>query len=102
MLRWLPAALGAALTVAGSVAAQEGVRPGDVRPEMPEFAPDQREAGRILPPLRIPEKPGTGALSGGRTVHVSQYRIQGATVLGGDELAELTEPYLDRAVTWAE
>jgi hemolysin activation/secretion protein len=100
MLRWLPAALGVVL--ASSAAAQEGIRPGDTRPPLPEFTAPEPSGARILPPLRIPEQPGTGALSGGRTVYVSQYRIQGASVLSGEQLAEITEPYLAREVSWAE
>ena len=56
----------------------------------------------MLPPLAIPQAPGTEALAGQRRVLVRRYAIEGATVLSPADLAAITAPYEGREVTWAD
>lgn len=78
-------------------------RPGDVRPELPDFEPPGRERGKVLPPIPLPEAPDTQeGLPGGRRVFIRGYRITGNTVLSDEELAKITEPYANRAISFAD
>jgi hemolysin activation/secretion protein len=116
----LIAALAGRLLLAPAARAQPAdVRPGDERPELPAFeqaAPDAarrpllalpevpsfepppRERGAILPPLELPSEPGTESLAAGAELTLRAVRIMGNTALSQEELGEVIEPYLGRAV----
>lgn len=59
-------------------------------------------AGDSLPPVEIPETPGTGRLAAGRTVRVERYDVVGATVLSPAEIETLAAPYRGREVGWSD
>lgn len=94
------ALLAIVLAAAGTVRGAD--HPGDTRPPLPGFAAADPAAPETLPPLPIPETPGTEALAGERKILVQRYAIEGATVLSATDLAALTAPYEGREVTWAD
>lgn len=100
---WVPLAL--ALTPTAAAWAQGSLplpRPGDERPELPDFEPPERRPGKVLPPLRLPEEPDLLGMAGGVRVFVRSYEVVGNTVLAPEEIQALTEPYTGRAVSFAE
>lgn len=99
LLAWSAAWL--APVIAGAqvpVPSERGLRPGDDRPELPEF---QRERPRVLPPLPelppVPERPSSGV-----AVFVRDIRIEGNTVFPDDELEDLVAPFEGRPVATEE
>jgi POTRA domain, ShlB-type len=75
--------------------------PGETRPELPEFAPEQPPEFE-LPPLPRPppereQRPSTGA-----RVFVREFRLTGNTVFSDQELAAVLEPYTGRAIATEE
>ena len=77
-------------------------RPSETRPPLPDFAPADPATPGALPPLPIPEAPGTSALTGERRVLVRRYEVVGATVLKPAEVAALTAPYENREISWGD
>jgi hemolysin activation/secretion protein len=95
------ALVGLLLAVACPSIAQR-VRPGDVRPELPSFEPPEREPGLVLPPLVLPEEPDLPGSSAGARLLVKEVRVSGNTVLPESEIAELTAPFTNRTVAFAD
>ncbi len=77
-------------------------RPGETRPELPDFEPDAEQPGSILPPLVLPQEPDTHGLSGGLKAFVHEVRITGNTVMGDEELSEITRGYEGRELGYAD
>ena len=106
--RWIAAlallALAAALAPI-EAAAQRALptrRPGDDRPALPSFEPPAQAPGDILPPVQIPSRPDTSGLSAGLRVHVREVRVTGNTALSDAEIAEITQPYEERELSYAD
>lgn len=74
--------------------AQAELRPADLRPELPAFAPPPA-SDWVLPPLP-PEAPDR--LVGDAQVLVRRIRIEGNSVIPTDELARLAAPYEGRVL----
>jgi hemolysin activation/secretion protein len=80
-------------------------RPGDVRPELPEFLPPPGEAlpggGLQLPPLPAEPAPREALppVQRGPTIVLNGFRFEGSTVFSDAELAAVTVPYVGRPVT---
>ena len=90
-------ALAALLGLSPSEAAAQTVRPGDVRPELKEFAPEEAEPpALVLPPIPVPSGEQRDRLSSGTRVFVREFRIVGSTVFTPEELAQVTAPYTNR------
>jgi hemolysin activation/secretion protein len=86
---------------AGEALAQIGLRPGDERPELEEFPPEQPPPTPLeLPP--IPPAPEEEPLSAGRGVFIRAFRVEGSTVFSAEELARVTAPYTGRAISSEE
>jgi len=106
--RWIAAlallALAAALAPIAAVAqpALPLHRPGDDRPALPSFEPPEQAPGNILPPVPVPSRPDTAGLSGGLRVHVREIRVTGNTALSDTEIAEITQPYVERELGYAD
>lgn len=87
-----------ALTQAFPVPSDEGLRPGEDRPPLPEF---QTPARPVLPPLPalppVPDRPSTGA-----AVYVRDIRLDGNTVFTDEELGSITAPFEGRRITTEE
>jgi hemolysin activation/secretion protein len=83
-------------------AAGQRVRPGDEPLQLPSFEPKAREPGHVLPPLELPSKPDTRGLSGGARAHVREILVTGNTALPDDTLAEVTEPYVGRELSFED
>lgn len=77
-------------------------RPGDDRPALPSFEPPGEAPGNILPPVAIPTRPDTTGLSGGLRVYIREVRVTGNTVLSDAEIAEITRPYVERELSYAD
>jgi hemolysin activation/secretion protein len=80
-------------------------RPGDVRPELPEFLPPPGEAlpggGLQLPPLPAEPAPREALppVQRGPTIVLNDFRFEGSTVFSDAELTAVTAPYVGRPVT---
>jgi hemolysin activation/secretion protein len=72
------------------------VRPGDVRPPLPEPAPAPPAPALDLPPLPPPAPEAEGALAAGLRVRVERFEITGSTVFSEDELAGSVAPWTGR------
>jgi len=103
-------------------AAAQDVRPGDERPELPEFEPPEeekrspilplpelppfepprKEPGTVLPRLEVPQGPDTKGLEGGARVSVQRIEISGNTALPDEELREIARPYLGRELSFSD
>jgi hemolysin activation/secretion protein len=95
----LGSALACSFGPAGSSLAQVFApfeRPGDIRREIPEPAPEKRPEF-TLPPLPAPPA-GDLPLSQQARVEVRAFQVTGSTVLSDAELARVTAPYLGRAL----
>ncbi len=58
--------------------------------------------GTILPPVQVPNLPGTDRLAGGLRIELRGVNFEGATVLSREELAGIAAPYTGREVTVAD
>jgi hemolysin activation/secretion protein len=103
-VRWLR---GAALVCVGALLvlvlqpadAQVRVRPGDERPERPEFELEETPAEPLdLPSLPEPPAPERESLSAGLQVFVRAFEIEGSTVFSDEQLTRLTAPYTGREI----
>jgi hemolysin activation/secretion protein len=77
-------------------------RPGEERPELGEFAPEEpREPALELPP--VPEAPEEqrDRLASGRRVLVHSFRVVGSSVFRERELIDLLAPYTGRELSIA-
>lgn len=82
------------LALASGARAQH-LRPSDTRPEPPPLPSAPTEAA----PLRLPPIPPTRAREGaasGERILVRAFRIEGATAIPTDDLAEVLAPYVGR------
>lgn len=77
-------------------------RPSEGRPDLPPFASPVEPRLPVLPPVVIPEVPGTEQATAGRGLHVRAYRFHGNTVLSDAELAQIAQPFTGRIVRYAE
>jgi hemolysin activation/secretion protein len=78
------------------------IRPGDERPELPEFGKGP-PAGQILPAILIPgEQERVKRVASSPRVFVLGYRISGNTVFPESELLSIAEPYTNREVTFED
>lgn len=74
------------------------IRPGSVRPTLPEFrAPTTEEPIVPLPPVTAPTAPS--GVPAGQRVFVREIRIVGATVLRESDFRPVLAPYLNRELT---
>jgi hemolysin activation/secretion protein len=95
------ATLTGALGPAGEALAQIGLRPGDEKPELEEFPPEQPPPTPLeLPP--IPPAPEEEPLSAGLAVPIRGFAVEGSTVFTAEELEAVTAPYRGRAITSEE
>ncbi len=79
------------------------IRPGDERPELKEFAPEEPERPSLaLPPIPPPSQQELEHLSTGMRVFVDEFRVLGNTVFPEEKLARLTAPYTKREITSEE
>ena len=80
------------------VPSERGLRPGDDRPELPEF---REEPAPVLPPLPqlppVPDRPSSGV-----AVFVRDIRIEGNTAFPDDELEALVAPFEGRSIATEE
>jgi hemolysin activation/secretion protein len=104
-------------------AAAQDVRPGDERPELPEFEPPdeegrrppvlplpelppfeppRRERGTVLPPLELPQGLDTEGLEGGVRAYVRRIEVSGNTALPEREIREIAYPYAGRELSFAD
>ena len=96
-------ALAAWLGLSPAPALAQTVRPGDVRPELEEFAPEEAEPPPLaLPPIPVLPREQRDRLSAGIRIFVKQFRIVGSTVFPDEELAEVTARYTNREVNSEE
>jgi len=77
-------------------------RPVDRDLELPSFEPPEREPGRILPPISLPEEPSGGGLAAGQRIFVQGYRFRGNTRLSDAELQQVAAPFAGREVSFAD
>jgi hemolysin activation/secretion protein len=95
--------LAAALVSAPTALAQGLPRPGDERPEIEEFPPEEPPPAPLeLPPIPPVAEEDRGRLSLGRGVFVKEFRVEGSTVFTADELTRVVAPYAGRAITSEE
>lgn len=100
----------------------QAVRPGDERPELPQFEPPEGRApehilplpeipgfdpppssrGTVLPRLVVPVGPDITGLEGGDTATLRAIHIIGNTVLRQQDLEEIARPYLGRDLGFAD
>jgi hemolysin activation/secretion protein len=105
----------------GFAALAQEIRPGDERPELPEFEPEGtptappvllppvpafeppgREPGAGLPRLVLPGEPGAEAFRAGERIPVREVRIRGNTALSDAELAAIANPYRARELDYPQ
>jgi hemolysin activation/secretion protein len=81
-----------------------GERPGDQRPELEDFAPDEPEAAPTmdLPPLPDVPEGELESLSTGSRVFVQGFEVEGSSVFSTAELEAVTAPYSGRAISQEE
>ena len=77
-------------------------RPGDVLPDLPEYEQTPAQGASPLPKIKLPEGETSESLAAGRQVFVRAYALSGNTVIDDETLLELTRPYENRNVTFAE
>jgi hemolysin activation/secretion protein len=94
VLAWLAAHPGSAQPVPGD-------RPGDRRPDLPDFEPVPTQPGAILPPV-TPPADASVEHHPGESVYVREILLSGNTVLDPALLAALTASYTHREVSYAE
>ncbi len=71
-------------------------RPGDIRPELPQFESAPPE--RVLPEIPIPKGKDTQGLRGGAQIFIQTIRVRGNTVISNEEIAQITAPYTNKNV----
>ena len=77
--------------------------PGEERPPVEDFAPDQAPPSPLeLPPIPPPMETGRDRLSTGRPVFVRAFEIEGSTVFAPEELSDVIASYTGRAITSEE
>ena len=76
--------------------------PGDTRPKLPPFEPQQQERSYILPPVSIPTTPDPEGLTSGIKIYINEIHITGNTVLSDKELRQIIAPYEDRKIAFED
>ena len=91
------------LAFAHPVGAQPRFGPGEERPELEEFEPDEAPPSPLeLPPIPPPIEVAPDRLSAGRAVFIRAFEIEGSTVFGAEELGDAVASYTGRAISSEE
>jgi hemolysin activation/secretion protein len=86
--------------IAAPAAGQPRLGPGDERPELEDFAPDEAPPPPLeLPPLPPPPEAAPDRLSSGRAVFVRAFEIEGSTVFPPEELERVVAAWTGRAIS---
>ena len=92
--------LAALLALNPSKASAQRVLPGEERPELKEFLPEEEaEPSLALPPIPVPAREKRDRLSTGARFFVKEFQIVGNTVISDEELTEVIAPYTNRELT---
>lgn len=96
-------ALVLALSAPDSAPAQAKVRPGDERPPLEPFAPEEPSPPRLaLPPAPAPSEADRDRLAALGRVVVTRFAVEGSTVFTAEDLELLTAPWSGRPITSEE
>lgn len=77
-------------------------RPGDTRPELPDFEPEILAPSPLLPRLKLPEDTTTHGLTAGRRILVTQFSVEGNTAISDADLEAITDPFKNTWVSYAD
>jgi len=99
-MRGLLVAIGLTLLLSPWPASAQRIRPGEERPELKEFLPEEEpEAPLALPAIPVPPKEERDRISTGARILVKEFRIVGSTVFPDEELAEVVASYTNRELS---
>jgi hemolysin activation/secretion protein len=91
-----------ALLLSPTAWAQVGVRPGDERPELPEFQKPPEAPKLILPPIPPLHPAEQGRLGAAPLLFVRAYRFEGNTAFTDQELEQVAAPWTGREISSAD
>lgn len=77
-------------------------RPGDERPELPDFDASTPRPDTLLPPLTLPHDRDTGSAAAGARVRIKRFRFTGNSALTGRELQDIVAPYAGRELSHSD